>query len=364
MDKSSYTFKALSQKYEDFRGPAFEIKVNGKVLNSSEMPIASLEVNLSADGSAGGCHFSVESLYDYEHYKWVNSLEKTIKVGAKLEISVGYVKKKEIFFGYVDEFSLSYSGSAPPRLEVTGLDGFGYLMSCREPLYGGKKLPRSVVEEILGKCVSAGYAKKVTVGNLSGFTMPTIKERMDDFHYLRQLAERYCMNVFCVDGEMIFDDVVSSDKPLIKLTVGAGLLRFGRRMSLRGQVGEVEIWGRDENQKFIKGSAKTISLGGSGKSAVQMAPQFKNTAMREFSEYVRTEAECAKLAQAKLNTQALHFVSGQGVCVGIPELIPGRYITIEGLDGETEGTYFLSKVNHIYTQSGYLTSFETKVAKA
>ena len=30
MDKGSYTFQALSSKYEDFRGPAFTIKVDGK----------------------------------------------------------------------------------------------------------------------------------------------------------------------------------------------------------------------------------------------------------------------------------------------------------------------------------------------
>ena len=78
MDKSSYTFQALSSKYEDFRGPAFTIKVDGTVLNSAEMPIASLEVDLCANGSAGGCRFSVETLYDFAQSKWVNDLAKTI----------------------------------------------------------------------------------------------------------------------------------------------------------------------------------------------------------------------------------------------------------------------------------------------
>ena len=31
MDKSTYTFQALSEKYEDFRGPAFTIKVGDTV---------------------------------------------------------------------------------------------------------------------------------------------------------------------------------------------------------------------------------------------------------------------------------------------------------------------------------------------
>lgn len=364
MDKGSYTFQALSTKYEDFRGPAFTIKVEGSALNSAEMPIASLEVELCADGSAGGCHFLVESLYDFSQSKWINNLAKTIQVGAKLEILGGYVKQELIFYGYVDEFSMEYSGSAPPRLSVTGIDGFGYLMSCQEPIYGGKKKPQKVVEDILDKAVSAGYAKSRTVGTLTGFEVPVVKEKLDDFRYLHLLARRYCMSLFSVAGELIFDNVVANSSPLISLTVGAGLLDFKKRMSLQGQIGEVEIWGRDENQKFIKGTSNRVSIGGSGKTAIELAPKFKQTAIREYSEYVRTEKECMELAQARLDTQALNFVSGSGTCVGIPELIPGRYISIKGLDDSTEGSYFLSKVLHRFTEEGYYTQFEVKGAKA
>ena len=363
MDTGSYTFKALSSKYGDFRGPSFSVKVDGTELDSSKMPIISLEVELNADGSAGGCRFAVESLYDHEKSKWINNLEKIIKVGAKLEVKGGYVKTEEIFYGYVDEFSLQHSGHGPPRLSVTGIDGFGYLMSCRQPIYGGQKQPQKVVEEILNKAVSAGYAKKKTVGSLSGFTIPIVKDRMDDYKYLRLLAERYCVNVFAVDGELIFDNVMKNSSSLITLTVGAGLLDFEKRMSLRGQVGEVEIWGRDVNQKFIKGSAKSVSVGGSGKSAVEYASGFKTAVLRLYNEYVRTEEECVKLAQAKLDSIAMDFISGRGVCVGLPELIPGRFITIEGIDGAVEGSYFVTKVLHRFSRRGYYSMFEVKGAK-
>lgn len=363
MDRGRYTFQALSAKYDDFRGPAFEIKVDGKPLKSAEMPIVSLEVELSADGSAGGCRFAVESLFDYEKSAWTNDLSKIIQVGAKLEITAGYVKKEPVFFGYVDEFSMAYSGSAPPRLEVTGVDGLGFLMHCRKPVYGGKKAPKKIVEEILRQSVTAGYAKSVTVGTIGSFTVPSVKEVLDDFRYLRLLSEQYCMSLFCVNGELIFDNVIRSTSPILSLTVGAGLLDFGRRLSLHGQTGEVEIWGRDVNQKFIHGSADRVSIGGRGKSAVQYAEKFKTTVLREYSEYVRTQNECTKLAQARLDVQAMEFISGEGTCVGIPELIPGRYINIRGLDGENNGTYFMSKVRHVFTRDGFYTKFEVKGAK-
>ena len=79
--------------------------------------------------------------------------------------------------------------------------------------------------------------------------------------------------------------------------------------------------------------ASTVSIRGTGKTAAQAAPKFKKTLLREENAYVRTVDECKKVAQAKLDRLALNYVSGSGLCLGLPELIPGRFITIEGLDG-------------------------------
>lgn len=363
MDTGSYTMKALRSKYEDFASPAFVIKIGGRTLDSTVCPIQELEVELCADGSAGGCRFSIDAEYDYEKTRWVGDLAKDIKVGAELEIQGGYVKQESIFYGYVDEYTVEYGGSEPPRISVAGVDGFGFLMNCQEPVYGGQKNPRQIVEEILGKAKSAGFAKSVKVGTVEAAETPPIKEQLDDFTYLKLLAERYCMSLLCVNGELIFDNVIGRTGPMLTLSAATDLLSFRKRMSLKGQVGRVTVWGRDVNQKFIKGTADKVSIGGSGKAAAQIAPKIANAARREYSEYVRTEQECKKLAQARLDSLALELVSGEGSCFGIPELIPGRYIKIQGLDGDAQGSFFMSKVRHRFDRDGYTTSFEIKGAR-
>ena len=46
-------------------------------------------------------------------------------------------------------------------------------------------------------------------------------------------------------------------------------------------------------------------------------------------------------------------------------LIPGRYFEVESLDGEIDGTYFITKVHHVVsTEEGYITQLEFKGAKA
>ena len=343
-----------------------EITLGGTKLDTAKIPVTSLEVELSAEGAAGGCTFTVEGLYDYENSKWKNDLAKTIKLGASLEVSGGYVKKKQLFYGYVDEYSLEHNGEGAPKITVTGIDGLGFLMNCREPYYGGAKKGKEIITEILKKSVSAGFAKSVEVdsGNtLQDFETPVIKEQVDDFRFLRILAERYGMVLMALNGELIFDALWQSSDPLITLTVGKGLISFNKRISLKGQVGKVVMWGRDVNQKFIQGSASSVNTGGSGKSAAQLVTGLNKAVLREFNEYARTEGELARLAQARLNSIAMGLVSGEGTCVGIPELIPGRFIKIEGMEDEANGSYFISKVTHSFTTEGYFTRFEIKGAK-
>ena len=363
MDKSTYTFQALSEKYEDFRGPAFTILVDNKELNSTEMPIVRLEVKLS-ESMISSCTFSVESLYDSEKSKWINNLEETIKVGATLKVSGGYTKQEQLFYGFVFEYNLEHSRDKPPRLVVKGMDGLAFLTNCYEPIYHDNKRPKAVVEEIFFKAVRAGYAKSTQVDNMENLVTPLVKEVTSDYNYLRKLSQMYNLSLLAVRGELYFGDLISNSTALISLTLGAGLLDFRKRISLHTQLGKVEVRGKDINQKRIVGSADKVTVGDTKKKwAAQIAPAYKNVVAREYNECVRTEAECTRMAQCRLNAQAMEFVKGEGRCVGIPELIPGRYINIKGMDDMTVGSYYMDSVTHTFSREGYYTDFTVKGAR-
>ena len=364
MDQGTYTYASLAKKHDNFTAPGFEIQINGKDLPPGKYHIPSVEVEISATGTAGGCSFSIEGQYDYKNSKWVNDAASLIKPGAKIAVKGGYVERRELFYGYVDDYSLEFEQDGTPCIKVNGLDGLGYLMNMCQPFYAGEKKPKDIVQSILQKSKSAGYAKKITVGRLQGFETPIIKEQMDDWKFLRMMAERYGASLFAVDGELIFDTVITRTAPILTLTVDRSVRSFTRRVSLAHQVGKVEILGRDVNQKAIKGTAAKVTTGGDGKTAAQWVSGLKDAVLRERNEYVRTQKECELLAQNRLNAIAMGFVSGEGECIGIPELIPGRYIKIDGGDELTNGTYFLTKVYHRFTDEEYATGFEVKGAKA
>lgn len=366
MDQGKYDFTSLGKKYDGFSAPSFEVSIAGKKLAANMAFLREVEVELAADGTAGGCVFRAEGQYDYENSVWVNEFADLVKLGAKLVVKGGYgssSSQKELFYGYVDDYSYEFREDGVPQMTVSGLDGLGYLMNLKEPYYGGKKKSKQIIETILNKSVSAGFAKSVNVGVVDNFEAPIMKEQIDDWRFLKLMAERCGASMFVIDGEMIFDKVIARTSPIMTFIIGKNILGFKKRVSFARQVGKVEIIGRDDEQKPIQGTADSVKSGGSGKSAAELVPDLKKAVLREYNEFVRTQKECEDLAQHRLDTIAMGLVSGRGKCIGLPELIPGRYIKIEGGDENANGSYFLSKVRHQFSPSGYTTSFEFKGSK-
>ena len=365
MDTSSYKFKSLEDKYGGFLGPAFEIKVGGKKMDSSKFHFSSITVDIDAGESAGGCSFTIEAQYDYQGHKWDNDLLETIQVGEEIEIKAGYVEKKKVFYGFVDDFTINYSASSAPSLSVNGIDAKGYLMNAKGRRYLGEKPTATIVKEIFTDCIQAGYAKEMSVGKVTDYKAELIQEELDDFRFLNFLAGLYNMTFTVINGELIFENLMKKTTPLLELTLGISLLSFSKTISLRNQVGKVIVYGIDpKTLKAISGEATSTSASGEGEEAADVAKPFNGIVEKELNFFVQTPKECKELAQARFDQRAYSFVSGQGRCLGIPEIIPGRYIKLKGFDDNTDNMYFIQKVTHEFTDDGYYTSFQVKGAKS
>lgn len=366
MDKSSYSFKNLESLYSNFMAPTFEIVIGNNVIDSTKIPISELTVEIDSGVSAGGCQFSFALQYNYETSTFASDIVKKIKVGDILSVKAGYIRMKEIFYGLVDSVTLSYQKEEKPTVEVTGIDAKAYLRSFRPQIYFNKKKANDIIKNILSQCISAGYAKKVTMGTLKPFESEIIVDKLDYAAFITEMAKLYGFQFFIVNGEIIFDDVYSDATSLITLELGTSLLEFTKICSLSNQVGAVNVYSTNPGTgKPISGKASKLTLPGGGKSAVETAKNFKSSYIDINNAFVKNESECNKLAQSILNERSMKYVTGTGSCIGLPELIPGRYITVEGLDDSCENKYFISKVTHRYTggYGGYKTDFEIEGAK-
>jgi len=366
VDKNTYSFKTLETKYGGFLGPEFTVTVGSDKIESKKMQISSLTVDIDTGQSAGGCQFTAESYFDYSKGTWAKDLIESIEVGAKIKIEAGYVKKKEIFFGFVDDFTIEYSQNATRRLTVNGIDAKGFLMNAKDNKYMSEESTKDVIKEILNDCVSQGYAQSVTIGSIVDYEAQLIQEDIDDYKFLCFLAEMFNKQFFVINGEIIFDDLMSNTKLLTTLTLGVNLMSFTKSLTLRKQVGKIIVYGVDPiTLQPIEGEVSSTSIGSSGKQASAQAKGFKEVVEKEFNLFVSTPEECKNLAQARFDARAFNYMSGRGRCIGIPEMIPGRYIELEGLDKRSDDTYFITKVTHEFSSDqGYHTNFEVKGAKS
>ena len=227
MDKGTYTYTGLSQKYHGFIAPACEITIGKRTIKGNTKLIPDLEVELTADGTASGCSFTIDGQYDVGDSRWKDDLDKAVQVGAKLIIRGGYEKQRELFYGFIDDYTFELTSEDAPKVRVTGVDGLAYLMNLREPYYGGKE--------------KAAQTKGWRILNI--------------------MAQRHGATLMAVDGELVFDKLANDSSPILTLTHNSNLRSFIKRVSLAHQVGFVEIWGRDVNQKAIKGVARDVTLG-------------------------------------------------------------------------------------------------------
>jgi len=366
LDKKIYIFKQLKQKYNNFLAPECEITIGSKTLKDSECDIEELIVDQAADGTAGGCRIKIVDFYNYETSSWHPVITHYLQVGAKLEIKLGYEKKKIVFFGYVDDFTIEYGDTTEPCIRISGLDGLGYLMSVRSRVFAGEKQLSEIVKLMLNDSVSVGAAKSVSVApTILDATVQRIKDGEDSYTFLNTLAKQTGMQLMCICGEMIFDNIQKMNCfPMITLHMDEdGLYSFSKRLSLANQPTKVIVHGRDKNNEAIRGEAYMTSFSGQGKRANDVAHALlKYSVYEEDSPLVMTWEECNNLAQVRFDDLAQNYVFGSGECVGIPEIQAGRCVQIKGLDRMTDGTYFMTKVEHILNDDGYITKFEVRGA--
>jgi phage protein D len=367
MDSASYTFKSLEDKYGGFAAPSVAIKIGGRQIDSATTPVSSLTVDLDAGQGAGGCRFTLESQYDYESSRWDSDIIEAVEVGKTLEIEAGYVSRKRVFYGFVDDYTLDYSADSAPRITVNGIDAKGILMNTVDFEFMNDRAASAVVNSILDTCIKYKYATKKTVGELPTYKAQLIKENQSDYAFLCYLAGLFSVQFFVVDGEVVFKNVLGDTQPVITLNMGVSLLNFSKKLSLRQQVGKVTVVKKKENdqEETIKGEVISSTLRGTGKEAGDKVTGIDGSEVTVESGFVNDTNECKQLAQAIFNERSLNFVSGQGRCVGIPEMIPGRYIELAGLDDHSDDKYYISKVTHEYSaDGGYYTTFFVKGAKS
>lgn len=363
MDLMSTTtdFKALAKKYDNFSAPAVEITVGStKLMAGKDLDISSVEIELTSGYEASGCSFVLSGVYDVEKTNFSRDIS-CVQIGEKVEVAIGYVRVESVFKGYINQIDYIYGmDSEDFEIRVECMDAKGLLMKNRRLEFFAEKSADAVVKKVLSESPVSQYLSGKEIDVCPKDDVPLRSHMMTDYELIVEQASKLGYEFFIIQGKVYFRKKQKVKSNLIKLSPQNGIIEA--KLSLSGQqlVKKIEVRSIDEESgKQIKGTANVSGKFSQGASGNMML----GTSTQVFYEPgVKDTSEAKKRAEARAEAIADQFGELECECVGIPELIPGRFISVEQLSTQANRKYYVRYVRHEIDEEGYRTYFKAGVS--
>jgi phage protein D len=188
-----------------------------------------------------------------------------------------------------------------------------------------------------------------------------------DYQYIQTLAQRNFFEFFVFGETLHFRSPKIASEPAVTLRWNESLIRFQPEINLIGQVSEVEVRGWDPRAKReIVGTARAgdelgARSGAGERSGSELIRALSADTVKEQLRFpVYSQQEADQLAKSILNKHAEGLVKGIGETIGIPDILPGKTIRLEGLGPKFSKTYYVERTVHSIGGSGYQTTFHVK----
>ena len=344
----------------DTLAPDFRIAIDGREV-PAQLRADVVNVRILDDvESVGMCALSFECWNGVEmKVKWID--DDLFREGNAIVVQMGYRDQViELFNGEISGLEPEFHTSEAPLLTVRGFDRCHRLMKQKKTRSYLKMKDSDIARQIAGDSGLAAQVDdtKVTYDHV-------LQHNQTNLEFLQQRAERIGSEVFVDEKTLHFRSRAVTGQESLVLRREAELLEFYPRSTTMNQVADVTVRGWDPRQKQeVVGKSRPGDVRGrlgatSGPAAMQRA--FQGTATLEVRSPVSSQAEADAMAAGLLNEIALRHVTGDGVCIGYPELRPGRLVKIEGIGQRFSGLYYVTAVEHSYLRGrGYRTAFSFK----
>lgn len=351
MSDRTVTFQSLKNKYGDFMVPAVKIRANGKDL-ISELHLAVENVSIVQSlNSAGSCSFSVVNAYDQGKREFDSGIKRKLQLGTILTVDIGYGSALSTAFkGYVS--SVSYSFQDSPAMDITAMDVRRLMMNTTSSfrMLGGKTSSdffREVMEPY--KKLSTNLQIDRTTDTAEEQTMT---QNTSDYQFVQSvLAVRGGREFFVLGDKVYFRKPEKVKAPVTTLTWGSSLLSFRREASYL--YNEIQVLGKDE-----AGNRDVLAKATVKASDAQTIVVAKPEPVIVGDPFVTDKEKAEARLKEELRRRQKASQRGSGSSIGIPEIVPGRFIRLEKLDSSLDKKYYIVRARHTLGSGGYTTDFD------
>ncbi len=379
---AEFTFDRLKKEYENFNYPRAMFIINGKEFskNKKKLAIADIEIELTSGYEASIATFSICNGFDdnISEFKF-QDLKPYIMLGSSVEIYLGYgVKAREVFRGFISRVNFTSRKGEMGLVQITAMDVKGIMMAGSYAKQLKATVFSEAVKEILQKTAytklqSNQIITKLNIGDTpdkqtasqnqgkaSAHTIEMVSE--SDYEFVVKAAKKFNYEFFSVGGTVYFRKAKCNTEILMELDPGKGMLNMDIGYDFTGLVEKVEVRGMDVGKaKLLKKAQKIknkISMGNKAKSMLSQSQKVY------IDPTIASKVEAGYRAEYLAEDIKFRFGSVEADIMGLPELIPGRFIKITGLGDAVSNTFYLSTVRHVLDdERGYYTHISGKAEK-
>ena len=321
-------------------GPRATVYINGKQWKSDGILITRVEVSSSIAGEASTCLVEV-GWPAVEMTKGKIKLESDFaeaKVGAKLEVKLGYcvdeeLKLESVFKGFVSAFDLELRNEGKVFLTVQGMDAKMWMMVNRKTeLKKDKRKYSMVVQEICGDYSSKLEGQVVDIKGEVEFKRDIYQRNESDYEFLTRISKLTGAVFFINLGKLYFISPSKNKSPKFKITPGPEIYNLKLSTSVWGIPKSVEVVSIDSQdfENTISAQATSSDNIGDGKSASSLTNNIsKENKIMIIDNTVSSVNEASFLAEAVYNRRELNFVEVTLETVGYPKTRLGKGVSLD-----------------------------------
>lgn len=377
---ATFNFKELKTKYEDFLYSIALVLVDGNNItdNKHGFFVSDIDVEVTSDFEASIATFGLYGTYSMNKSAYLTKeVSKLLSLGSLVEIYMGYASEtREVFRGFVSNVSFVYEQGETPGILVTAMDIKGIMMSGNYSAQLKSDNYGDAVKEILKR---TNYEK---LSNMQMITSLNVSDTPDkaiggegggqkgesdktlemvaesDYEFVVKAAKKFNYEFFSIGGYVYFRKAKSDPDILIELGPHTTMRSVNLTYDITGLAGSVEVRGMDVGKSKVISSQKKIN------NKISLKTKAKGLVSSVERVYldptVRAKEDADYRAEYLSEDIAYRFGTLKAVFQGLPEIIPGRFISLKLLGDDMDMKFYVVSVRHVMNDDGYVTHITAK----
>lgn len=378
----------LSRTYQQYAVPTAKVYIGkqaAELVKAAGVQIESIRVSLNLDAAASA-EICVTDIWDDRKNAVKDGVKSQLACGAMIRIELGYGSElTDVFHGFIYETGMQFSDM--PSMQIT-------VMDVKRLMADNSEIDRVWEEQTLSSLFSTLMNRYEAFGlSVSAEkTKEPVKsfiQRGSDLSLVRKLCRERALR-FVVYGEKAKLVPKSEEGVVLTLSWGKNLISFSKNSSFVNTEiivrGSVKKPAKKNSSDAAGGKSKGSSSGGAGSSGGSSSSgggqaedsgqkkeviEKRETVLSDKAAKsgiarstrviemtgIKSEEEVSSRLDDEVESLKESMDSGRGSCIGLPVLIPGRYLGIRGIDQSVDGAYYIKTVNHAFGSDGFTTDF-------